>query len=240
MTNEEILGNGTSRSMRCPSNILDLYPTWPDAARAMAAGTFKYDIGPKNPEGIKTKGTDLIAENLLSDETGQSLVEEGFTDIAPETPDEAYQVIISAVSQLTDAFLKNLEDQVTVLEGVMMMNRAIEARYLYDTYLAEGELNPILKFIFQDDKSDLPDPNQKFWRWSNKWRRDHPEFRGEHPLFPEDAEVYPDDDDPRIGPIGTDVEEHPRWEDMNPAELVDRARAAIADAKEFLEGLEVK
>lgn len=240
MTNEEILGNGTSRSMRCPSNILEIYPTWPDAARAMAAGTFQYDIGPKNPAGIKTKGTDLIAENLLSDETGQSMVDEGFSDTAPETPDDAYKVLISAVSQLTDAFLQNLEDQCVILEAINMMNRAIEMRYQYDTYLGENELNPILQFIYKDDASDLPDPNEKFWILSNKWRREHPELRGKSPLFPESAEVYPTDDDERIGPIGSDVDRHPRWEDMTYKAIATKAAEVVADVKEFLEGFEDK
>lgn len=64
---------GLSRTIKGPPNLLTLYPTWEAAAQAMIDGTFPIDLGPLNPAGVQTMGTELNKANLLSDETAAKL-----------------------------------------------------------------------------------------------------------------------------------------------------------------------
>lgn len=69
MENTITKGTGNSRSIKSVPNLLTLYPTWEAAAQAMIDGTFPIDLGPLNPAGVQTMGTELNKANLLSDET---------------------------------------------------------------------------------------------------------------------------------------------------------------------------
>lgn len=69
MTDTLIKGSGNSRSLKTVPNALTLYPTYQDMMAAMAAGSFPIDLGPLNPIGLDTKGTDLNKASLLKDTT---------------------------------------------------------------------------------------------------------------------------------------------------------------------------
>lgn len=88
MQDAMIKGTGNSRYLKAPEDLLARYPTWQDAAAAMIAGTFEFDLNGLNPNGWTQLGTNMNKANVLTDATATSL---GLTSAA--TPNDAFAAL---------------------------------------------------------------------------------------------------------------------------------------------------
>lgn len=81
-------GEGNSRYLKAPSDLLTQCPNFEALIDALVAGRFLVDLNGINPEGWAQLGTDLNKANLLTDSTA------ALAGLGPEaTPNEMFAAL---------------------------------------------------------------------------------------------------------------------------------------------------
>lgn len=128
MTDVIIKGDGTSRTLKTVENALELYPTWPDALRAMIDGTFLIDLGNLRSAGVSRMPTPLNKANLLTDATERAIwgsANDRSVDAALaqlRTQNATAQATADAATETGDNILRQLPTKLTAVFGEYLGN----------------------------------------------------------------------------------------------------------------------
>lgn len=160
-----IKGTGNSRTLGSVPNFLTLYPTYEAFGQALINKQLPIDLGPLNPAGVQTAGTDLNKGNLLKDATAALY---GLS--AAAVPDQ----VLAMARNLISAAQNTANGRVQIAMGSYVGTgvRSTEANPLVLTF----PFSPALVFVAYNNEIQPRTPSDGTGRYSyyyQLWMRQH-------------------------------------------------------------------